>query len=102
MSGSVPGVDHHVNVLLLERGMKLGTLCVLHTVHRPGPAALLEGAVVRRVPVPRSHHELEAGVGDQLVHALGDAVALVYGQRPARREVVLEVDDDERLGHGLR
>src|SRR5690606_35641562 len=43
--------------------------------------------------------EVEAAGGDELVDPVGDRVALGHGQRAAGREVVLEVDDDQRLAH---
>jgi hypothetical protein len=58
--------------------------------------------VIRRVPVARGHNELEAGVGGELVHALGDVVTLRHGERSAGGEVVLEVDYDQGLCHRLR
>ena len=79
--------------------MELGALGALHAVNRPDAALLGERAVVRGVPVACSQHQLEARVGGQLVHSRGDLVAAAHGKRPARREVVLEVDYDERLGH---
>jgi hypothetical protein len=43
------------------------------------------------MPVPRRHDELE--VVEQARQRLADPVASRNGERPARAEVVLEVDD---------
>ena len=45
------------------------------------------------MPVARGDHEVEAV--QELVDRLRDPIALGHGQRTARREVVLEVDDQE-------
>ncbi len=85
--------------------MELGAGSSRHAVHRPdrgrvGPAPLRgvdldahEGAVVGRMPVARGDHEVEAV--EELVDRPGDPIAVGDRQRAARREVVLEVDDQE-------
>jgi hypothetical protein len=51
------------------------------------------------VPVPRGDDEVEAVGAGELVQAAGDLVAPGDGERAlGRREVILEVDDQERLG----
>ena len=54
-----------------------------------------ERAVVGRMPVAGRHHEVEP-VRDR-VQRRADLVAALHGQRPAGREVVLEVDDQQRV-----
>jgi hypothetical protein len=51
------------------------------------------------MPVARRHDQVEVARADQLVDPLGDRVAVRHGQRAAGREVVLEVDDQERARH---
>ena len=51
------------------------------------------------MPVTRRNHEVEIARVDQLVDPVGDRVAVRHRQRAARREVVLEVDDQERTSH---
>jgi hypothetical protein len=51
--------------------------------------------VVGRVPVARGDDQVEVARVDELVDAAGDRVAVGDRQRPARDEVVLEVDDQE-------
>ena len=46
-----------------------------------------------RVPVLRKDDMLEAP--RELIHEGDDLVAFVDGERPARAEVILEVDDEE-------
>src|SRR3954467_13780548 len=70
-------------------------------MRRPDPALLLERPVVGRMPVRRGRAELEARIRGQLVQATGDLVAASDAERAAGREVVLEVDDEERLRHGF-
>jgi hypothetical protein len=48
------------------------------------------------MPVAGGDDEVEVAGVDQLVDAAGDRVAVRDRQRSPRREVVLEVDDQER------
>ena len=85
--------------------MELGAGGSRHAVHRPdrrrvGAAPLRgvdlharERAVVGRMPVARGDHEVEAV--EELVDRPRDPIAVGDRQRTARREVVLEVDDQE-------
>jgi hypothetical protein len=71
----------------------------LHAVDRPHAAVLGEVRRVRRVPVLRVHDERPGGpCGPDLVVDRGDhALAPRHVQAALRvREVVLDVDDDER------
>jgi hypothetical protein len=52
--------------------------------------------VVGRVPVARRDDQVEVARVDQLVEAGRDRVSVGDGQGAAGREVVLEVDDQER------
>lgn len=81
--------------------MELGAFRALHAVHRPRTAPLLEGAVVGRMPVLRSKHDLEARVRGELVDPVRDPITLGDGERPSRGEVVLEVHDYECFSHGF-
>jgi hypothetical protein len=51
--------------------------------------------VVGGVPVARGDDQVEVARVDQLVDRAGDRVAVRNGQGAPRREVVLEVDDEE-------
>ena len=95
----VPLVDDHVEQPVVEEGMELGPLGVLNAMHGPRAALTLERTVVGRMPVPRGHHEGEAGIGGQRVHMSGDRVTFGYRQRASGGEVILKVDDHEGLGH---
>jgi len=77
--------------------VQLGTWRPLNAVTRPRSPLLAERAVVGRVPIARRDHEVEARFAGELVETIGDLVAARHRQRAARREVVLKVDDDERL-----
>jgi hypothetical protein len=48
------------------------------------------------MPVAGGHDEVEVARVDQLVEPAGDRVAVGDGEGAASREVVLEVDDQER------
>jgi len=67
-------------------------------MRRPRAALLAEGGVVGWVPVAGGDDEIEVAGVDQLVDSAGDRVAVRDRQRTPRREVVLEVDDQERAG----
>jgi hypothetical protein len=58
--------------------------------------------VIARVPVARGDHEVEAIRRRELVESLADLVPVRNRERAAGREVVLEVDDHECFGHGVR
>src|SRR5919205_2298081 len=75
--------------------LRAGAAC--DAVRRPRPALGGERPMLGRVPVARGDHEVEAAAVDQLVQPRGDLVALRHGERAAGREVVLEVDDHQRL-----
>jgi len=57
--------------------------------------ASLERAVIGRMPIARRDHEPEA-IGDR-VDRRRDFVPVLDGQRPAGREVVLEVDHEQSV-----
>ena len=92
-------VDDRVDVDLVHRRMKLGPVGAPHAMDRPRAALGLERGVVGRMPVPGGEDQVDA-VGQPL-HRLGDLVAARHLERSARGEVVLEVDDQQGLGHGL-
>jgi hypothetical protein len=53
--------------------------------------------MVRWVPIPRRHDNVEAA--GELADRTGDLVAPRNLERASGREVVLEVDDQKRLGN---
>ncbi len=55
-----------------------------------------EGDVIRRVPVLHQHHMPEAVL--ERVDRLDHRVAPRDGERPARQEIDLHVDDEEQVG----
>jgi hypothetical protein len=54
--------------------------------------------MARRVPVLRQHHMVMTG--DQMVDQRHDLVAVFHGERAAGAEIVLDVDDEQRLRDG--
>src|SRR4051812_24951900 len=92
-------VDDDVDALARDRGVQLGARRSRDAVRRPRPALAFERAVVGGMPVARGHDEVEAPRVDQLTQARADLVAARHRQRPAGHEVVLDVDDDQGLGH---
>ena len=79
--------------------VKLGPVGALHAMNRPRAALGLERGVVGRMPVSGGEDQADA-LGERL-HRPGDLVAARNLERTTGREVVLEVDDQKRLGHGL-
>src|SRR6266550_3081359 len=55
-----------------------------------------ETPVIRRMPILRGDHERECRL--EFVRDGNDRVSLRHGQRAARQEVVLNVNEDERPG----
>ena len=108
--------DHELRVRDVELGVERGTVRALHAVRRPEylvavrqPEGLErlasrmrrgEGNVVARMPVLRQHHVREAPA--EAIHERHDFVALRHGERAARHEVVLHVDDDQDAFFGSR
>src|SRR6266516_3993030 len=97
-AGGVAGFDVDA-AARVERRMQLRAGRARHAVHRPRAALRVERQVVGRMPVACRDDEVEVAGGRELVDAWRDRVALAYGERATWREIVLEVDDDQRPGH---
>ncbi len=93
--GRLPRVEDHVDLRPVEAGVELGAGRPLDAVRRPRAALAIERPMVGRMPVARGHDE--RGLGGQLGHERDDLVAALHGQRAAGAEVVLEVDDEQRV-----
>jgi hypothetical protein len=79
--------------------MQLRAMASLDAVDRPWASLGFERGVVGRVPVASRRDDVEPG--RQALDRLPDLIPLVDGEGAARREVVLEVDDQKRIGHRL-
>lgn len=98
-------VENDVHLAPVEVGMKLGALRPGDAVDRPDarwigaiPSGGIdldadERAMVRRMPVPGRHDEIEL-IGEAVDRA-GDLVSSLDGERAAGSEVVLEVGDEQ-------
>jgi len=84
-----------IETALIQVGMKGCTACSLYAMNRPRSTLLDEGRVSRWVEVLCGENELETR--HEVVDNGGHFIALGYGQSTARTEVVLDVDDEERV-----
>ncbi len=91
------GVDDVGDPVTVKRGVQLGAGGVADAVHRPGPALLRKRSVIRRVPVARGDDI--ARLAGEPVDRLDHRVAVGNGERAAKAEVVLNVDDDQAFHH---
>ena len=87
-------IDDHVDASV-ESLVELGAWRVAHAVHRPGSPLLGERAVVGRMPVARGDDQRR--VRGQPVHGVDDLVTARDREGAAGAEVVLDIDDDQRL-----
>jgi hypothetical protein len=88
-------VDDVLDPLAVELGVQLGPVRALHAVDRPRPTLGLERRMVRRVPVAGRDDDVEAP--RQLVDRGRDVMATLDGERTPGAEVVLVVDDHQRV-----
>jgi 8-oxo-dGTP pyrophosphatase MutT (NUDIX family) len=86
-------VENQVDATGVEIGMQLRPRGVTDAMHWPRAALVRERAVIRWMPVPCGDHERRGG--DQPVDRLDHRVTIDDGERAARAEVVLHVDDDQ-------
>src|SRR5262249_8644354 len=70
-----------------------------HAVHGPGAATGMEGAVIGGMPVARGEdgQPTIAEEGDPFVQSWNDRVPIAHHERAAGQEVVLHVDQEERI-----
>src|SRR5690606_32328857 len=82
-----------------EIGMKAGAVTVLQTVHRPLATVITEARMIARMPAARGDDRNAGthGLVDEPVEHRHDAVTSVDRQRPTGAEVLLYVDDDQRV-----
>ena len=93
-------VDDDVDARGVEGRVQRGPGRAGDAVLGPDPALRRERPVVGRMPVAGRDDEVVVAGRREGVQALGDLVPRAGRRaRAARREVILEVDDDECLGH---
>src|SRR3990172_6602809 len=81
---------------MVQGGMKLGAPGLGHTMDRPYPPLVCEGAVVSRMPVPRG--DIEAcGATHERVERRNHPITLRDRQGAAWTEIVLHVHHDDRI-----
>ena len=80
----------------LQRWGRVGARCSGDAMHRPGAALVLEGTVVRRMPVPcRKNRAFGFGeCFDVLIDRADDAMAFGDRQATAGKKIILDVSDD--------
>ena len=93
-----PLVNDHVKVALIELRVQLCPGGIAHAVGRPRTAVLHKGPMIGRMPVTCRDHVWRGR--SQLVHPLDHLVTVWHWQRTAGAEIVLDVDDDQRLHPG--
>ena len=86
-----------------EIGMEGRSRRALHTMRRPGTAALLKADVIFRMPITRCEYRYAAGfrLCDPSVQDRDNGIALRHGESTARTEVILHIDDQKRVA-GLK
>jgi hypothetical protein len=89
-------VHHARKVDFRHRRMELSAGRVAYAVDRPRAALRLKRRVIRRMPIAGCEDQVEAV--RQPADRLRDLVASRHREGAACREVVLEVDDQERFG----
>jgi hypothetical protein len=88
-------VHNLIDLAEIEPRIECRPVRIGDAVHRPRAAVLRVRGMIGRMPIPRCVHAREAR--RELIDRREDPIAGRDRERPAGQEVVLHVDDDQRI-----